>query len=766
MIDYSGKIDSTEVESVSQRNLMDIFDEDSTLKIKRKPLLEVLGEDFLVPRYQRLYSWKLEQHKDLWNEIEEMLDLEVFFAQENVQPTTKLTDVFFGSIFIADVDGDRLEVIDGQQRITTVFLILSLIKKKLEDLEVNGDLETMRTNAVDQIDRMIFRIPDDQLSKEPAITYSDAHNNELFLCLIGDENEKNEWLKSRNGSDGRKSDSRKVEKLAERLGTDVPSESPDHIYHPESNERLLQGFEFYQEKISERLLEANSDSEKAKMLINLKNYLLRSFIVGRVEIMSDSSPELRMNIFQSLNDRGLELTTVDLIRARIVNRFYRDDDEDEYVRIWERIVRDFGTDDKDIRRFIRTYLAAYEDGVSKLEEIDKDNILEAFSLKDRDSHEISSKIASIDDAKRFLQDLQRHAELYLDLVDYESAEFENLDEKNTKDILRRLGKLGTRQWRPLILKAYSHVDEDSSKDFLNLLETVEKIFLRLAISEYRANTLESTFVVSAHKLDENLENSVSVLLEEAEDDLSGLFGTDFVEVLIGSSNLSSNAARLILEKVSDQLLDKNNAGRPIQEEIVMKNTELEHILPQTFVREDSDDPLVWCRNFFASTDITLESVDRGTEAYQLIKKEFIEDMANMILLKDVDNSASGNKPFSKKINYYYQDDYFENIPTNWYFTGSNPDFSEDMLDATGSEDEFWNAYWNHENFLKRRSELFAKILFILAVKEDEFSDFIDVEENRIRPQDSLKDSNDNEIGSRLERLDFELEADGKLITNE
>lgn len=84
-------------------------------EIKPKSVSEIKGMDFFIPNYQRGYRWTEQQVKDLLNDINE-------FKQENnnwycLQP-----------LVVKDREG-RWEVIDGQQRLTTLFIILKFLSE-------------------------------------------------------------------------------------------------------------------------------------------------------------------------------------------------------------------------------------------------------------------------------------------------------------------------------------------------------------------------------------------------------------------------------------------------------------------------------------------------------------------------------------------------------------------------------------------------------------------------------------------------------------
>jgi len=86
-----------------------------------------LGIEYIIPSYQRKYSWEESNWEDLWSDIIEAFESE--------------TNHFLGTIILARKENhtvklgsnDCYEIIDGQQRLTTLFLLLSELIKKIQD---------------------------------------------------------------------------------------------------------------------------------------------------------------------------------------------------------------------------------------------------------------------------------------------------------------------------------------------------------------------------------------------------------------------------------------------------------------------------------------------------------------------------------------------------------------------------------------------------------------------------------------------------------
>ena len=79
------------------------------------------GNRFVIPAYQRKYSWKFEQRKALWDDINENLEMRHFIG----------TLCFQKNHGAGDIINDVYDVIDGQQRITTLFILLNVLIERI-----------------------------------------------------------------------------------------------------------------------------------------------------------------------------------------------------------------------------------------------------------------------------------------------------------------------------------------------------------------------------------------------------------------------------------------------------------------------------------------------------------------------------------------------------------------------------------------------------------------------------------------------------------
>ena len=90
-----------------------------------KDLLQNKKADFLIPDYQRPYAWGENECRTLWDDI-----FSFAIPDEGRTPFDNNSEYFLGPIVTFKNDGDKLEVIDGQQRLTTIMLLLRAFYSK------------------------------------------------------------------------------------------------------------------------------------------------------------------------------------------------------------------------------------------------------------------------------------------------------------------------------------------------------------------------------------------------------------------------------------------------------------------------------------------------------------------------------------------------------------------------------------------------------------------------------------------------------------
>ena len=97
-----------------------------SLAAEQKDILKIfrIEEQYVIPAYQRPYSWEYDQCFQLYNDL-----LQAYKSNE---------EYFIGNIIIAKSDSNKevLEVIDGQQRLTTLLLLIKVLYTFQPDLKV------------------------------------------------------------------------------------------------------------------------------------------------------------------------------------------------------------------------------------------------------------------------------------------------------------------------------------------------------------------------------------------------------------------------------------------------------------------------------------------------------------------------------------------------------------------------------------------------------------------------------------------------------
>lgn len=244
-----------------------------TMKGDSKKLLEFLGEaekTYIIPLYQRNYSWREEQCRQLFADL---------MAVHNEQRKHH----FFGSIVskAADFDGYERLIIDGQQRLTTISLLLIAMTNAAE----RGDIVAEKANKINYIrTTYLFTGCDQNVRLRPI--KEDAEAYEALLCKQPDD-----YVKGSN---------------------------------------VTRNYNFFYDKLKQSGLTLDA----------LFSATLRLEIIN-VRLDADDDPQL---IFESLNSTGLDLTEADKIRNFLLMSLDREEQETAFTNYWSRVEKATGGD--------------------------------------------------------------------------------------------------------------------------------------------------------------------------------------------------------------------------------------------------------------------------------------------------------------------------------------------------------------------------------------------------------------------------------------
>jgi uncharacterized protein with ParB-like and HNH nuclease domain len=258
----------------------------SKLNVDQKTIYDLLSDkrsDFLIPDYQRPYAWDDDQCQTLWDDI-----FTFSFPNNDYSQFDNNDEYFLGSIVTFRNDNAKLEVIDGQQRLTTLMILLRAFYDKFTKMEDKNSIETRKN-----IERCIWR-------PHPTELYGVDKDTLKIDSEVATDNDKDEFL--------------------ELLKTGLVQQG--------SKSQYVVNYKFFQQKISEFL-----DSYPS-FFAYLPSRILNNCILLPIEA---ESQDTALRIFSTLNDRGLPLSDADIFKAQFY-KFYGDmGQKDEFIENWRKL---------------------------------------------------------------------------------------------------------------------------------------------------------------------------------------------------------------------------------------------------------------------------------------------------------------------------------------------------------------------------------------------------------------------------------------------
>ncbi|MEE3953438.1 DUF262 domain-containing protein [Peribacillus frigoritolerans] len=515
-----------------------------TKRLSIGKLLGSVNEVFRIPLYQRPYNWGKDQWNDLW---EDLIRLEGDSDETH----------FLG--FIITISQERqkgfgyFEVVDGQQRITTLLILLIAIRDIAEEMD-----------------------------KDRA-----AYINNYFLkSSTIDEVEAKLIL-------GRK-DNKTLKKLVDQR---VNKEEL-------KDEKVIQAYYFFKEKLQESKLQWQSIYTKLLGSLDL------------VLMVTDSYYDA-FRLFETLNNRGLSLSSVDLIKNYLLSKFASNESLiEECIEIWDSIIDNIEEIESvrlDKVRFFRHYLFSIE-GVVPVPKL---------------YAKYQNLIDTSDNLLSLVEDIWQKSELYLKLYNAMIG-IKEVDER-----LKTLVRIEATTSYPLLLKCLS---ENLNKvQLITILDAIEVFTIRRSICNISTRDIDRIY---NHLALESFtkENPVSYIAGF----LKKRSPTDNEFYLNFQSRDFSRApqTKYILEKI-ENVLTNNTKEKMINGQT---DVHIEHILPR-------DIGLKGVLGYESSWQKEL-----GSRASEYLM--FVNRIGNLTLLGSELNITASNSPFVKKKMKYNQSNIF------------------------------------------------------------------------------------------------------------
>lgn len=457
------------------------------------------GKHYRVPPYQRDYSWTEEQWEDLWND---MLALR----------QTPEDRHYMGALVVQEASDRDFFIIDGQQRMATLSIFALAVISLLSDLAQQGiDADNNRERAKELRNRFIGERDPASLIEVSRLTLNET-DNPFYQDYL-------------------------VQLRAPR--------NPRGL--PRSNRLLWECFRYFKGRLMS-LPDIQRDGKAITQL--LSETAARQLLFILITVADELNAYI---VFETLNARGLELTTTDLLKNYLFSRVRVKSDQEALQRRWRALIATV-TQER-FPEFLRYHLLCEQPQVrsQRLFKIVREQV--------RDPEEVFA----------LLDALEGRAELFAALADPTHSYWIELPA--ARPFIRDLNLFRVRQMTPVLFAAWERFPQD---DFVRVLAMVTVIVFRyLIVSGLNPNVIESIAHEAAKAiLDGRAATPAAVFTLLAPmyvDDAK--FIADFAALTIDTSGQRKKLAKYILAKIESDL-----SGRYCDPDA--DPATVEHILPE------------------------------------------------------------------------------------------------------------------------------------------------------------------------------------------
>ena len=372
---------------------------------------------FEIPPYQRPYAWTTEQVSALLDDLRSAMD-----GYEKIEETPPY---FLGSMVLIQGQGStRAEVVDGQQRLTTLTILLCVLRELSE-----------KQDQKDELDNFIKTRGGTITGIAPQFRLSLREKDREFF-------EKN------------------VQKIG-CIGKFLEEKSSQST---DSRQRIYENTQYFWNE-----LQADDFNESQR--VRLAQFLIqRCYLV----LVSTSDIDGAYRIFAVMNDRGLDLLPTDILKSEIIGAIEDKGDQKEYTNKWETIENYLGREGlKNLFAHIRM-IELKEKQQETLNKEFREKVLGGDRLKELPKVDFIDKI------------LEPRAEVYWEIKKIKCNSPEESIKAKIENDLRFLGRLDNFDWEPPAILFFEK-QKNKYKELAKFTHDLERLAYSLFIQRVWEN---------------------------------------------------------------------------------------------------------------------------------------------------------------------------------------------------------------------------------------------------------------------------------------
>lgn len=384
------------------------------------------GLQYVVPRFQRDYAWGAEQWEDLWEDLE--------LTEEN--------DQHYMGYLVFQSDNEKVfSVIDGQQRLTTVSLIIISSLYILQDIIERGIDKENNQRRLDQFRNNFIGFTDSvSLVTKPKLTLN-RNNDDFYRNFI------------------------------------CPLQSLPLRGLTKSQRSLAEAVTYFKGRITSTI-----NTEDGASLAQFVESLLDKLLFTTISVSSDLNA---YRVFETLNARGVQLSVPDLLKNYLFSLIDSQEkiDDLELKRLedqWDFIVKQLGT--IDFTKFVTAHWNSYHPTSSRGQLFKR----------------IKSAVNDRAGAFEYLKNLQESVGIYAALHNADDELWLSENYRPARKSVRLLNLFNIKQPFSMLISANKKLSEDR---FCKLLKSIETVSMRYnVIGAGQANIQEKIYNDIAVKL--------------------------------------------------------------------------------------------------------------------------------------------------------------------------------------------------------------------------------------------------------------------------